>query len=681
MKRLILCCLLLLSIIGTRAENVISLSSTAGHPGDEVTVEVGLTMTDAVTAAEIIIPLDKQLTYVVGSATLNSARADGHELSAAVVDGNLRLYVYSLSLASLKGEEGVLATFKLKLKKEPADYLLTPQVMLSDAAGTSLTASVETGIVTLLSPKLTVVTTKIDYGHIPIRSTYTQTLTLQNSGNEVLEVTEVAFSAAEFFSDEENISLQPGENKSLTISYAPTVRGAIEETVSITSNAINGIQKATLVADPFSVNELHVVGASGISDSEVEIVLRVNNMEPLVGMQCTFALPEALEYVAGSFTAAERSSSHTATASFANGKLTVFLYSSSNTTFTGDDGVIGTFKLKLDGKSGTYTLIPEGVVLSNITVENMTSATSSGNVVISSPTLSSNASLPMGSTAVTAPLTANYSILNVGQALLVIDKVTFLAEGFSLKTELPLTIEKFNSGTLHVEYTPTTEGDFSTTMNVYTNDPENRMKAVAISGTVYEPNGLTLTGECRNDGTYDVMVGMNNYTDIVAVQMDIQWMEGMTASADDLLSTERLNGHAYTLTNMGNGVYRVIIYSMGNQPIVGNEGELFTLTFTPESGIDSNNTEVKLTNVVMSDPSGKNYLSEDDPTMNVEYYKAGDVDGDGEWTVIDITKVTNEVLKKANTNFNVKAADIDADGSVTIVDISMITNLVLKRNK
>ena len=149
MKQLTICCLLLLSIIGARAENVISLSSAAGHPGDEVTVEVGLTMTNAVTAAEIIIPLDKQLTYVVGSATLNSARADGHELSAAVVDGNLRLYVYSLSLASLKGEEGALATFKLKLKKEPTDYLLTPQVMLSDAAGNSLSATTGSGTVTI----------------------------------------------------------------------------------------------------------------------------------------------------------------------------------------------------------------------------------------------------------------------------------------------------------------------------------------------------------------------------------------------------------------------------------------------------------------------------------------------------------------------------------------------------
>ena len=617
--RILTICFLLLSIIGVRAENVVSLSSASGHPGDEVTLQVGLTTIDAVTAAEIIIPLDKQLTYVEGSATLNNERANGHQLSAAVVDGALRIYVYSISLKPLKGTEGTLATFRLKLKKEPADYSLIPQVVLSDATGKELQVSTQVGCVTLLSPKLIIVNTRIDYGHIPIRSTYTRTLNLQNSGTEPLEVTDVAFSAAEFSVNEKVFTIQPGENKYLTISYAPTMRGAVEETVTITSNAINGEQRATLVADPFSVNELHVVGASGNSDTEVEIALRVNNMEPLVGAQCTFTLPEALEYVEGSFATVERSSSHTATSSFTNGKLTVILYSSSNTTFDGNDGVIGTFRLKLDGKSGTYSLKPESVVLSNIEMENMTSATQGAGVIIQSPTLSSNASLSMGSTAVTTPLTTNYTVRNSGRAPLVIDKVTFLTEGFSLKTELPLTIEKSKSATLEVEYTPTKEGDFSTTMNIYTNDPENRMKAVAVSGTVYEPNSLTLDGENQEDGTYQWTVGLNNYTDIVAVQMDIHWLKEMTTSMETLVKTARLNNHSCSVADMGNGVYRVIVYSMNNATITGNDGALFTLTYTPQEGTTYQNSKVQIKNIVLSNKGGSNYESESSITTDAKF--------------------------------------------------------------
>lgn len=677
MKQLTICCLLLLSIIGARAENVISLSSAAGHPGDEVTVEVGLTMTEAVTAAEIIIPLDKQTTYVAGSATLNSARVDGHELSAAVVDGNLRLYVYSLSLASLRGEEGVLATFKLKLKKEPADYLLTPRVMLSDAAGTSLAASVETGTVTLLSPKLTVVTTSIDYGHIPIRSTYTQTLTLQNSGNEPLQIADVTCSAGAFIPSETEFTIAAGEQKQLEIVYKPTVRGAVEETVIFESNAVNGEQKAVLVADPFSVNELHVEGASGTSDSEVEIALRVNNMEPLVGMQCTFALPEALEYVEGSFAVTERSSSHTATASFANGRLTLFLYSSSNATFTGDDGVIGTFKVKLDGNSGWYPLEPEGVVLSNITVENMTSATEGAGVTIQSPSLYGEELLQMGSTPVTTPVTATYMLTNNGDAPLTLSKVAFLAEGYEVNTSLPLTVEPWQNAPLEVVYTPTVEGEFTTTMNLYTNDPANRMKAVKVEVAAYEPNNLTLSGRCVADGTYRLTVGMDNYTDIVAVQMDIRWMEGMTTSLDALEAAARLQGHSYTVADMGEGVYRIILYSMANTPIAGNEGELFTLSYTPQEGVDCDGTEVMLTNVVISDLGGKNYTSEASPSLDVDYYRVGDVNGDGKVSAVDVTLLIAEVLGSTSANFVQDAADMNGDGKVSAVDVTLLINKIL----
>lgn len=677
--RILTICLLFLSIIGVRAENVISLSSVSGHPGDEVTLQVGLTTTDAVTAAEVIIPLDKQLTYVEGSATLNSERVDGHQLSAAMVDGALRIYVYSLSLKPLKGADGTLATFKLKLKKEPANYMLTPQVTLSDATSKSLATSVEAGMVTLLSPKLSIMTQRIDYGHIPIRSTYMQTLTMQNVGTETLEVTNVAFTATEFSSNERVFSIQPGGNKILTISYAPTMRGAIEETVTITSNAINGVQKATLVADPFSVNELHVEGASGDSDTEVEIALRVNNMEPLVGAQCTFTLPDALEYVEGSFTPSERASGHTAAASFVNKKLTLILYSSSNATFTGDDGVIATFRLRLDGKSGTYTLKPEGVVLSNITVENMTSATKEARVTIQSPALSCDASLDMGSTAVTAPVTKEFTIRNSGKASLVVDKVNFLAEGFALKTQLPLVVERSQSATLMVEYTPTVEGDYAATMNIYTNDPVNRMKAVAISGMVYEPNGLTLTGENQADGTYNLTVGLTNYTDIVAVQMDIHWLEGMATSVETLEKSARLNGHSCTIAKIGDGVYRVIIFSMSNTAIVGKEGALFTLTYTPEQGVVYDGTEVKLTNVVISDLGGNDYVSEKNPELLVNPYLPGDVNGNGEITVADVILTINYTLNIVNADFLFDAADLNGDKTITVGDVVLMINKVLEQ--
>ena len=89
MKKLLIiliCCL----TVAARAENVVSVSSASGHPQDEVTLNVSLANTNAAVAFQADIPLGSQLTYVAGSVALNPDRITDHQVTAAVVDGNLR---------------------------------------------------------------------------------------------------------------------------------------------------------------------------------------------------------------------------------------------------------------------------------------------------------------------------------------------------------------------------------------------------------------------------------------------------------------------------------------------------------------------------------------------------------------------------------------------------------------
>jgi hypothetical protein len=106
-------------------------------------------------------------------------------------------------------------------------------------------------------------------------------------------------------------------------------------------------------------------------------------------------------------------------------------------------------------------------------------------------------------------------------------------------TALPLQIANGKSVTLQVGYTGTLAGNFGTTMNIYSNDPTNHMQPVTVSGQLYEPNVLDARGENLQNGNYVLWVGMNNYTDIVAVQMDVHWKEGMRTSMAQLAATER----------------------------------------------------------------------------------------------------------------------------------------------
>ena len=612
--------LALFAVVSSAAQNVVSLSSGQGVPGDIVTVNVALQNSEEVTAVEVVVPLvDRQLTYVDGSCVINAERANGHQLNAAVVDGALKIYIYNISLAPLKDNDGLIASFNLKLGKSPAEYPLQPQVVLSDAAGKALPTTVSNGAVAILAPQIEVVTQSVDFGHVPIMAQYTKTLTLRNSGTLPLEVTGVEFSASEFSATENSFTIAAGATKGISVAYSPTKRGAIEESVAIISNAVNGKATAAFVADPYSVNELHSSRAEGIAGEEVTVELRMNNMEPIVGLQTMFTLPDGVEYVDGSFAPAERAASHTAMASVSDKQLTLILYSSKNTPMEWNNGVVATFRLRLDCNSGSYKITPQNTVLSNATVENMVSAVSGDYIVVKSPNISGNKELDFGKTPVTEIAKADYSIKNNGKATLVINSVAFLSTGYRVANELPLSIEQGATGVLNVEFTPTTEGEHSTTMNIYSNDPDEKLKTVKLSGTVYEPNDLTFEGENLQNGNYVMSIGLDNYTGIVAVQMDIHFMPGMTTSNDYLKVTQRLAGHSCSVTKIDEDTYRFIAFSFNNNSIAGNEGKLFDLTFVPNSGVEYKNAPIVIDNVVLSSSGANNYTSQLTLNAKAEY--------------------------------------------------------------
>ena len=594
-------------VLTAKGANIFTISQAQGHPGDEVTVSVSLDNSDAVAVAELLIPLDAQMTYVDGSCVLNQSRSNGHVISAGADAEGLKVVVYGFNVSNIVGSSGELFSFKLKLKRSPKSYPLTATAVIGDAEGKSLNSSVVAGTVTILSPEITVVTPSVDYGHIPIRSTYTKNITLKNSGNEPLEIQNIEFSAKEFSVEQSAFTIAAGATKNVTVNYAPTVRGAICETVTFISNAINGKRTAELVADPFSVNELHMGSGSGICDEEVRIALTMNNMEPIWGMQCEIKLPDGLKFVDGSFEASDRAS-NLMVSGVANGQLvTLIMYG--NAPVSGESGELASFRVKLDGKSGTYTITPTKVVLSNATSENMTSATSSGRVTIQSPQLTSNSTLKMGDVAVTDVARAKYAVRNSGIAPLIIERVTFLAEGFSVEEALPITLNSYQSTELTVKYQPKVKGSYSAVMNLYTNDPNNRMKSVDVSGNVYEPNFVSMSGKYVANG-YDLTVSLDNYSEVLGMQMDIHWLGGMRALENSLRLSDRLKGFSSTISKISDGVYRVIIFSFNNTPVSGNNGEIFTVTYENAGGAKIENSVVTINNIIFSSLNSQNMSSQ-----------------------------------------------------------------------
>ncbi len=601
------------------ASNTVQLSSAQGHPGDTLTLTISMDNSDAVVALQTMIPLCGQLTYVPGSCVL-TARGSSHYVSATVLRDTLRIYSYSMSLTPYSGNSGALLTFRVVLKKEPATYTLPLcSTLLSSATGASLAANTTAGAVTILAPKIALSTSSINYGHIPIRSTYTQSVTVRNVGNEPLALSSVSFSDNTLSVNNAAQTIPAGSQQTLTIQYAPIVAGAVTYQAVFHCNAHVGDSMLTILADPFSVNELRPLPASGETDSIVTVSLRMNNMDSIVGLQTKIILPEALTYVPGSFqVSAERSNGHLASAGVSDDTLVMLITHLQNLPLHGGDGVVATFQLQLHGY-GYYSLNLIQTALSDATGQNVLSAVYSDGVQIYSPSINCASTLDMDNTPVTEPVQQSFTVSNNGNAKLVISQVVFTNSDFSLVTSLPVTISAWQSSVLEVEYHGTQEGSHSGMMAIYSNDPFTPMKQVALTASRYEPNYLKISSD-ENAPVSDaaVFIDLDNYSAITALQMDVEYpWQHYTVAPSDIHLTERCGSHLVTASAQNDSTLRVLILSMQNTPIAGNSGTVAKINLHPTDTTDVQSYPLRLRNVLTGGLDGLNRLTSYDSVVYI----------------------------------------------------------------
>ena len=605
---LILCCL----AVAARAENVVSVSPANGHPQDEVTLIVSLANTDAAVAFQTEIPLGSQLTYVANSIAFNPDRVTDHQVTAAVVNGTLKIFAYSLSLTPFVGNEGTLLSFTLRLKNEPGDFALNmDNTKLSDASGTALPAATQNGMVTILSPKLSINTQSLNYGHVPIRSEYTRTAQVSNVGNEPLTLTDITFSNAVFSCPSfTETTLQPGANACFTFKFAPMLKGAVTATATIVSNSISGNGTINLVADPYAVNEIHVGNVTGYCDSIVELPISMNNMEGIIGFQIEFDLNTALEFV--DFTLSERKTNHVATGVVSGTTLRLMAYSTSGAAFADEDGVLGTVRFLLKGQYGNYNLNPSKAILADANGENALSAKYQGSITIRSPKINGNSSLSFGSTPVNETVTMEYVVRNNGNASMRIDQVLFDQEGFAVAETFPITVNQNASTTLHVSYSRELKGNFNALMKIYSNDPQNGLKNVTLSGNRYEPNSLGLAASLYDpdDDEVEVSILLHNYSDIVAMQADFSYpYRDYTVSASDFQLTDRFSSHLLYAFPTNDSTYRILVLSMQNATAEGHEGTALNITLHPIGTPSEEEYTLSVSDIVLSGTEGQNVFT------------------------------------------------------------------------
>ena len=216
------------------------------------------------------------------------------------------------------------------------------------------------------------------------------------------------------------------------------------------SDASNGNQKAKVIADPYSVNELHLDRTSGYCDSVIDFNIKINNMDEMVGFQFCVKMPSALQYQDGSFELSSRMTDHIGFANMRNDTLVIGAYSVSNSSFTGNDGIIASLKIKIKGNNGYHYLYPKNVIIVNAAAENVVSDSYYGYVSVRAPKISASSTHEFVPSSVTETIGSEYGIYNNGNAPLRIDSVKFNDDYLFSTTEFPLVINDYKSGNINV---------------------------------------------------------------------------------------------------------------------------------------------------------------------------------------------------------------------------------------
>ncbi len=686
----ILSVLLLCFGIGAHAENIVTVSSTEGAPDAEVTVSVALQNSDVLSSLQVSIPLDESLTLVDNSALIGS-RCLGHSLTVGVKDGVLNVFIYSLSMTAITGNSGEVCSFKLKLGSQPETINLTPSaIKMVNTGGSEVAGTSQGGSVTTRCPKAQYSTMEVDFGEVPIRSTYQRTVTVTNVGNEDLTITGLTFSDVNVFSSTTATSLPlnipAGQSQVLNITYAPTERGSIARTLKVECNSSSKLNTIALKAQPFAVNELHIQPVTGISDQEVTISMTMNNMDDISGYQVDFTLPDQLEYVDGSFVLSNRKQDHQSVVSLNNGVLRIIVYSNSDKPLADNDGEIGSFRVKLVGRN-SVTLKPSNTVLSatiNHVVQNVTSAVYGGLITIQSPQIHTNSSLNFGAVAVTEPCEKTFTIQNYGSAPLTISRILFNNEHMSIKETLPLEVSaNYSSKDITVVYDGIDQASFEGTMQIYSNDPDMRLREVSVTGSRFAPNYVTVNTPTVFAGkNVKIDISIDNYDPITGLQFDVEYPGQYFETFDDNISlSTRATGMTVTPKQIDDNTLRFFCYFLAEGNVAAGSGKALTIQLKPKvENIPEGSYNISLKNITLGTSEMNNKYAGPETlssTFEITSVILGDANNDGKVSITDAVGIVNCILGNPSEVFNKNAADVNGDGKITITDAVGVVNIIL----
>lgn len=607
-----LCLFLFLLGQNVSAQTSLSVSSHEASPGDGIVISVSIENDEVFNAFQFDLCFPDQLSWKSGSGILSS-RADGHTFSVDLVEpGRLRIISYSMTLAEFSGGTGEVFQTSFVVGKEPGSWSLTPENVTIGGLSGDILDQVNAGVFTLLAPNLVVSPAVLSFGEVPLGENKVMSLTLQNTGNQDLNVTGFTFSDSRFSSTETQAFTVPaGQSHSLSIIFNSETKGLIESSITIQSNQPGGDAVADLQGLAFAVNEIHLLAVSGYSGQEVEVPITLNNMEAFTGFQFTIPLPDVATFVKGSaILNTERITDHVLSADTVNHQLTIIAYSPSNAAFIGTDGQIMTIQLHLEGQGGNYSLNLQDAIMADSEGNNIISAVSGAYLRVKAPHISVGSSLiDYAKVSSLETQSRDLVIHNYGDAELRIDELVFGDSHFSAARELPILIPSYGSETLSIQFSAEDGLLHESFLRIRSNDVERDPMNIQLRAQSYFPNELQIVDAWSLASSRDTLyVNLFNQEGVSGFQFDMAFPAGLTPASSEVFLTDRKSDHALVASELSSGKIRLLCWSASLSVFSGTDGLVVGVPVDIAADVTGTHN-IQLSNVVISNEKGESIES------------------------------------------------------------------------
>lgn len=367
--------------------------------------------------------------------------------------------------------------------------------------------------------QLSLSTTSLKYGNVLVDGSATQAVTLKNSGQTDIQISQIGISGTGFSMSGVAVpmTLSAGQSTALQATFAPKAAGPVSGGITITSDAQATSSSIALSGTGVSATYTMSLTPGSVSFGNINVGSKASQTVQLANTgNSSITVTQVAASGAG------------VSVSGASVPLTLASSQSVPLTVTFAPGVIGPV-------SGSIT------VTNSDGVNTVAAVTGSGVQASLSVT---PASADFGSVVTGSTNSQTFQLKNSGTASLTVSGATVTGAGFSLSgLSLPLTLAPGQSGNFNVQYAPQSAGAVNGSISIASNAPNSPL-AVSLSATgvaathtlSVSPNSLSF-GSVTDGSTVSKSFTVTN-----------------TGNANVSISGMTVSGSSYSLASGGGSV-------------------------------------------------------------------------------------------------------------------------------